>query len=480
VSITRSFALTPALVTAVVAVFGMPTLATAQCFVAKLAPEDGGPLAYHAWAVALDGDWALVSADDDSERGRGAGAAYVFRRDASGRWMEHSKLLASDGGPGDNLALRQISIYDDSILLGAPGWDGVWENQGAAYLFKRDPPSTWQEVEILTASDGQRDDVLGGSALVLDAVGFAGAPGYGFAGAAYAFEDDGGRWFESAKLVPVGATLNSDFGRHTAYDSGVFVAGAESDQQGPAEGAVFVFERGQDDRWVQKAKLKAPDGAQFDYLGASVAISGDTIVAGAYNNDEREYNAGAVYVWVRDAQGSWRFSVKIMAEDGAFRHLFGWSVALEDDLLAVGALAATEGSIGTVYLYRRVAPATWVPAGRLYAPDGRRDDFFGWSLGLKDGMLIVGAPFHDLPGGEDSGAAYIFDLTRGPHGAPDGRGGDINKDGVTDLEDYKLFVACLTGPETPVPNLCLSSRLDCDDDADLADFAILQQHLAGP
>jgi hypothetical protein len=51
---------------------------------------------------------------------------------------------------------------------------------------------------------------------------------------------------------------------------------------------------------------------------------------------------------------------------------------------------------------------------------------------------------------------------------------------VTDLEDYKLFVACLTGPETPVPNLCLSSRLDCDDDADLADFAILQQHLAGP
>jgi hypothetical protein len=479
VSTTRSFAHTPAFLTAVVAVLAAPTLATAQCFVAKLAPEDGAPRAYHAWAVAIDGEWALLSAEDDSERGSSAGAAYVFRRDPAGQWKEHSKLLASDGGPGDLLGFGQVSIHQDRILLGAPGWDGAWESQGAAYVFKR-ASGTWAEEALLSARDGGRDDFVGASALVLGLLGFAGAPGYGFAGAAYVFQDDGLRWLEFARLVPVGATLNSDFGRHTAYDSGVFVAGAESDQQGPAEGAVFVFERGQDDRWVQKAKLKAPDGAQFDYLGASVAISGDTIVAGAYNNDEREYNAGAVYVWVRDAQGSWRFSVKIMAEDGAFRHLFGWSVALEDDLLAVGALAATEGSIGTVYLYRRVAPATWVPAGRLYAPDGRRDDFFGWSLGLKDGMLIVGAPFHDLPGGEDSGAAYIFDLTRGPHGAPDGRGGDINKDGVTDLEDYKLFVACLTGPETPVPNLCLSSRLDCDDDADLADFAILQQHLAGP
>jgi hypothetical protein len=203
-------------------------------------------------------------------------------------------------------------------------------------------------------------------------------------------------------------------------------------------------------------------------------------VSGAWNNDERGYNAGAVYAWVRDAQGTWRFSVKIMAEDGAYEDVFGASVAIESDLLAVGAFPWDEGRFGTVYLYRRTTPATWVPAGRLYAPDGRPDDFFGWSLGLKSGMLIVGAPFHDGPGGEDSGAAYIFDLTRGPRGGLVGKPGDINKDGVTDLEDYKLFAACLTGPETPVPNLCLSSRLDCDDDADLADFAILQQHLAEP
>jgi hypothetical protein len=75
---------------------------------------------------------------------------------------------------------------------------------------------------------------------------------------------------------------------------------------------------------------------------------------------------------------------------------------------------------------------------------------------------------------------YLHDLSRGPTGPPYAPRGDINQDGVTDLEDYKLFAACLTGPETPVANLCLSSRLDCDADADLADFAILQQHLAGP
>jgi hypothetical protein len=117
---------------------------------------------------------------------------------------------------------------------------------------------------------------------------------------------------------------------------------------------------------------------------------------------------------------------------------------------------------------------------RIATDDRRGGDVFGYSLALQAGMLLVGAPFHDGPAGEDSGAVYVYDLTRGPGGGLIGKPGDINKDGVTDLEDYKLFAACLAGPETPVANLCLSSRLDCDADADLADFAILQQHLAGP
>src|SRR4051794_30671794 len=50
---------------------------------------------------------------------------------------------------------------------------------------------------------------------------------------------------------------------------------------------------------AQQAKLLASDGTDFDTLGSSVALSGDTAVVGAPRNDERGTDAGAAYVFAR-------------------------------------------------------------------------------------------------------------------------------------------------------------------------------------
>jgi hypothetical protein len=86
---------------------------------------------------------------------------------------------------------------------------------------------------------------------------------------------------------------------------------------------------------------------------------------------------------------------------------------------------------------------------------------------MDDGTLLVGAWLDD-DNGENSGSVYVYELERC---------GDINEDGVIDMNDYALFHECMTGPGAPVRLSCESADLDRDTDADLHDFALLTQSL---
>ncbi len=57
------------------------------------------------------------------------------------------------------------------------------------------------------------------------------------------------------------------------------------------------------DRQRQTAKLTAADGAAYDYFGSSVAVSGDTVVVGAYGDDDKGSNSGSAYVFVKPGGG---------------------------------------------------------------------------------------------------------------------------------------------------------------------------------
>lgn len=63
---------------------------------------------------------------------------------------------------------------------------------------------------------------------------------------------------------------------------------------GNAAGAAYVFTR-YGTAWSQQAELAATDGAQGDYFGRSLAVSGSTAVAGAPLSKNE---AGKAYVFV--------------------------------------------------------------------------------------------------------------------------------------------------------------------------------------
>lgn len=108
--------------------------------------------------------------------------------------------------------------------------------------------------------------------------------------------------------------------------------------------------------------------------------------------------------------------------DGEGNDLFGYSIAIDDDTLVVGAFSdeieiipgqGDSSSVGSVYVFRRVAQ-TWILEQRLIAADAEAQGWFGWDVAVRGNHLIVGAPQHDSPDPGttanviDQGAAYVY------------------------------------------------------------------------
>ncbi len=170
-------------------------------------------------------------------------------------------------------------------------------------------------------------------------------------------------------------------------------------------------------------RLTSDDRAELDELGWSVAVDGDTLVIGALGDEPR--NTGAAYVFTRDARG-WVQVGKLAAENRADPFAgndagFGHSVAVHGDTIVVGAYEenhpATTTNAGAAYVFTK--PATgWADmneTARLTASDAVASDEFGASVAVHGDTIVVGAREQTIPA---NGAAYIF--TKPANGWADG------------------------------------------------------------
>jgi trimeric autotransporter adhesin len=233
------------------------------------------------------------------------------------------------------------------------------DTRGAGFPVRIDP--VVQQAR-LTASDGAAYDGLGGSVAVSSdgSTVVAGAPaatvaGMSNQGAVYMFVKPAGGWAsdtQAAKLIASDGAQYDQLGRSVAVssDGSTVVAGAA--QNATYRGAAYVFVRpaGGWASGTETAKLTGSDSAQYDQLGYSVAMSSDgsTVVAGAWlAGAGSQLNDGAAYVFVKPAGGwaSGTEAAKLTASDGAQYDRFGYSVAVSSDgsTVVAGAYAATVG-----------------------------------------------------------------------------------------------------------------------------------------
>ena len=177
--------------------------------------------------------------------------------------------------------------------------------------------------------------------------------------------------------------------------------------------------------YLQSTKLTADDGATTDEFGKSVSVDGDTIVIGAWHDDDKGSNSGSAYVFTRtrcwnemtgDVSSSYTQVAKLTADDGASTDQFGISVSIDGDTIVIGARNDDDngGDSGSAYVFTRDTAgdlaSSWTQVAKLHADDRYLHDHFGTSVSVDGGMIVIGALFHDANGLGDSGSAYVYTL----------------------------------------------------------------------
>lgn len=377
------------------------------------------------WSVAADGNTVVIGARFEDSTAPGvnglqnnniapnAGAAYVFVRTPNG-WVQEAYLKASNPTPGDVFGYA-VALSGDTIVVGAPledsnasgvngnGADNSIEDSGAAYVFVRSG-GTWSQQAYLKASNPVRNASFG-----------------------WSVDIDGA-------TVVVGAF------RETSSATGI--NGDGTNGAAPDAGAAYVFAR-TGATWSQQAYLKASNTDAEDFFGVAVAISGETVVVGAYaedsgsvgsdvdQNDDSAVDAGAAYVFVRSGV-SWSQQAYLKASNTGAGDQFGVSVAILDNTIVVGGRyedsestgvngnesSEAASNSGAAYVFVRTG-ATWVQEAYLKASNTGADNTFGEAVAIAANAIIVAAPLEDSgsPGvngdqtnltASDSGAVYLF------------------------------------------------------------------------
>ena len=378
----------------------------------KLTASDGAVGDNFGYKVSISGDYAVMGAYRDDDNGSTSGSAYVFERDGAGVWSEVQKLTASDGADNDYFGIS-VSISGDYAVIGAYTDDDNGANSGSAYIFERDGAGNWSEVQKLTASDAAASDYFGRSVSISGNTVVIGVDwdddNGSNSGSAYVFERGGaGNWSEVQKLTASDGAANDFFGRSVSISGETVVVGAyNDDDNGSSSGSAYVFERDGFGNWSEVLKLTASDGALADSFGLSVSVSGDYAVIGAYGDDDNGSASGSAYVFERDGAGNWSEVQKLTASDAAENDEFGWSVSISGDYAVIGAYLDDSGS---AYVFKRSGSAgNWSEVEKLTASDGAGGDRFGYAVSIVGNTVVVGADGDDDNGG-NSGSAYMFDL----------------------------------------------------------------------
>lgn len=416
------------------------------------------------FAVAIDGDTAIVGAwrQDYDSITPDAGAVYTFRR-TNLIWDRLGDGIFVDPAASASCGWSVATLADSAGDIIAWGCPGANDQTGRAF-FSRAGVSQ-PVLELVPAS---------AAPFVGDQYGYSVALGSGFAAVGAPFRDsngiDDGRvnfiYFDSnlqltsdTKVDPT--FLTGNFGASLAVDRDLTVIGAPN--WSSAKGRVGVY-----DVNLNENTIFASDGAFGDNFGNSVAISGDTMVVGAWGNDERDTDAGAAYVYVQDSSGVWTEQQKLTAEgDGqANDHFSEHAVAIEGETIVVGAtgrdLEVSGDDAGAAYIFTR-NNTVWTLQDELL--DGEAASNFGIAVDLSGDNLLVGARAASVISPPRSGGAFLYQLlhslgnisTRAAVGTGDNVliGGFI----VDGVQAKKVLVRAI-GPSTLLPGALLDPSLE--------------------
>lgn len=257
---------------------------------------------------------------------------------------------------------------------------------------------------------------------VVTAAAYQNVGGHELEGVVYVYQRPSTGWRKmapTAELTAPAGVSNENFGSDVAISGNTIVVGAS----GAGDGAVYVYTEpttGWATTSTPTATLSESDGNAGDGLGSKVAISGSTIAASATGFAS---DSGAVFVYDEPKHGWADETQDAVLTDSASNSddAFGQSLALDGDTIVAGSwLHALDGSpeAGDAAVFVK-PPAGWTDSSetrQLKSTVLSDDQEFGYSVGVSGDVVAVGAPQRDIGNGSNGGAVYTYNEPAGGWG----------------------------------------------------------------
>ncbi len=342
----------------------------------KIVASDRNTSDFFGSSVSISGDYLIVGAYQEDENAAGAstlsnsGSAYIFKNTA-GTWAQQQKIVASDRSAADFFAYS-VAISGDYAIVGAYSEDenasgsGTLAEAGSAYIFLRSG-TTWSQAQKIVASDRAASDYFGFSVAISGNFAIVGAyqedenasggATLAAAGSAYIFVNNAGTWSQANKIVNTDRAAGDQFGYSVSISGDYALIGANLEDEDAAgannmfsAGSAYIF-KNTAGSWAQQQKIVPTDRGNSDLFGTAVAMSGTSILVGAYQEDHdatgaNPFNsAGSVYFFgPAGAEINVKQNLTNIADGGSYD--FGNVVAGNSS----GAITFTIGNVGSADL----------------------------------------------------------------------------------------------------------------------------------
>ena len=354
-------------------------------------------------SVSIDGNYTVVSA---------SGFVYLYKIKSDRSVQLLSKFQADDTDASNCFGIS-TTVFGRYIVVGDYLEDSSGVDAGAAYLFKIEADENVTQLAKIQATGLSAGDGFGsvvameGDHIVVIARSNSNIPDK--AGIAYLFElqaDDNVTYVTS--FTASNEQADAYFGSSVDIDADHIVVGAVfEDTTEINTGSVYLFKIATDGSVAEVTKILPSDIQASDTFGASVAMKDGYIAVGATGKDTTVTDAGSVYLYTIAADETLTQIATIRAPDAARYDRFGNAVSMDDRNILIGAASANE--IGSAYLYKLDASGHVVYVKTITSAISRGDDtYYGSSVSISGTMMIIGAPYEDIPD-YDSGRAYLFD-----------------------------------------------------------------------
>ncbi len=174
---------------------------------------------------------------------------------------------------------------------------------------------------------------------------------------------------------------------------------------------------------ITELKLIPEDPQNLVSFGFSVALDNNILIVGAAESNNLGAKSGAAVVY-ENINGNWDEDTVLLASDGTTAARFGWAVDVQDDYVFVGADQEPSNGIwaGAVYVFKYDSlSGQWNQHQKIVPGDIQAGDQFGSSISISDDYVLIGARGADA----NVGAAYIY-RDAGPEWVQDARLTPVN------------------------------------------------------